>query len=59
MPVLDIDHQLNAEKEEVYFEKIYDKDLGAMYLVYDKALVVRSSSRILFFKLVLDKFTLV
>ena len=29
-------------------------DMGQMYLIYDKALVARSSSDILFFKLVKD-----
>ena len=36
---------------------MYDKDLGAMFLVYEDALVVRCSSQILFFKLELDDFT--
>ena len=36
---------------------MYDKDLGAMFLVYEDALVVRCSSQILFFKLELDEFT--
>jgi len=31
-------------------EKITDADLGSMYLLFDKALIVRSSSSILFFK---------
>lgn len=31
-------------------EKITDADLGSMYLLYDQALIVRSSSSILFFK---------
>lgn len=32
-------------------EKITDADLGNMYLLFDQALVVRSSSSILFFKI--------
>ena len=32
-----------------------DMDLGSMYLVYNKALVVRSSSTVLFFKQVWDE----
>jgi hypothetical protein len=33
------------------FEKITDKDLGNMYLLFDEALVVRSSGSVLFFKI--------
>jgi hypothetical protein len=36
------------------YEKMTDMDLGQMYLVYNQALVVRSSSNILFFKQVYD-----
>jgi len=32
-------------------EKITDNDLGTMYLLFDQALVTRSSSSILFFKI--------
>lgn len=32
------------------FERIIDKDLGQMVLIYGEALVVRSSSKIYFFK---------
>jgi len=32
-----------------------DMDLGQMYLIYNRALAVRSSSDILFFKLVWDE----
>ena len=32
-------------------EKITDNDLGTMYLLFDQALIVRSSSSILFFKI--------
>lgn len=37
--------------QEFKFEKITEKDLGNMYLLFDQALVVRSSSSILFFKI--------
>ena len=37
------------------FDRMTDMDLGQMYLVYNKALVARSSSDILFFKLVYDE----
>lgn len=40
-----------ANVQEFKFEKITDKDLGNMYLLFDEALVVRSSSSILFFKI--------
>jgi hypothetical protein len=36
---------------ECVIEKITDVDFGNMYLLYDQALVVRSSSSILFFKI--------
>ena len=39
------------------YEKIYDKDLGQMFLINETALIARSSSQILFFKLELDEFT--
>ena len=32
-------------------EKITDNDLGTMYLLFDQALITRSSSSILFFKI--------
>jgi hypothetical protein len=54
--VFAIEHQSNKHKTDYIFEKIYDKDLGQMFLVYGKALVVRSSSQVLFFKLVYDDF---
>lgn len=40
---------LDASKCKI--EKITDADLGNMYLLFDSALVVRSSSSILFFKI--------
>lgn len=43
--------------QEVIAERITDKDLGTMYLINGKALVVRCSTQVLFFKLVLDAFT--
>jgi len=36
--------RLQEQKEEFYFEKIYDKDLGKMYLINQKALVCQCSS---------------
>ena len=36
---------------ETKHERITDDDLGTMYLLYDKALVTRSSNSILFFKI--------
>lgn len=36
-------------------EKVTDSDLGNMYLVFDKALITRSSSSILFFKKVFNE----
>jgi len=42
---------VNSKKpSESQLEKITDADLGSMYLLFDQALVVRSSSSILFFK---------
>ena len=38
-------------KSKITLEKITDADLGNMYLLFDKALVTRSSSSILFFKI--------
>lgn len=51
-----IEHRSNKDKTEYLYEKIYDKDLGQMFLIYGKALVVRCSSQILFFKLTYDDF---
>jgi len=39
------------------FEQMVDKELGQMVLIYGKALIVRSSSEVLFFKQVYDKVT--
>ena len=36
-------------------ERLTTADFGSMYLIYDKALVVRSSNSILFFKIDEDK----
>ena len=40
-----------AKPDDVSQEQITKNDLGNMYLVYDQALVVRSSNSILFFKI--------
>ena len=48
---------IKPDKSEDYlFDKMTDMDLGQMYLVYNKALIARSSSEVLFFKLVYDEF---
>lgn len=57
IPIFDVESKRNAGKDKYYKEQIIDKDLGQMYLVNDKALIARSSSQILCFKQVLDKFT--
>ena len=44
-------------KKTEYYQKIFDKDLGQMFLINETALVARSSSQILFFRLILDEFT--
>lgn len=44
-------------KPEYVYQDIYDKDLGQMFLINETALVCRSSSQILFFKLEIDQFT--
>jgi len=49
--------KIGEEKEDYYYEKIYDKDLGKMFLVNGKALITQCSSQLLFFKLKLDEFT--
>lgn len=45
----------DPSKWEYQFEKMTDMDLGQMYLVYNQALIARSSSDILFFKQVWDE----
>ena len=40
-----------SNPQECKIEKITDADLGNMYLLFDAALVTRSSSSILFFKI--------
>ena len=57
IPVKVITHAQNDDKENFYFQKIYDKDLGDMFMVYEQALVIRCSSQILFFKIEIDEFT--
>ena len=42
----------NENPSEYRLEKMTDMDLGQMYLVNNKALIARSSSRILFFKII-------
>jgi hypothetical protein len=37
-------HDQNKDKNEFYEQKIYDKDLGDMYLIYEQALIIRCSS---------------
>jgi len=44
-------------KDDYIYQDIYDKDLGQMFLINETALVCRSSSLILFFKLEIDQFT--
>lgn len=48
----DIDDSTTKHKDEVL-----EKPLGQMFLVYGQALVVRSSTCVVFFKLVRDKFS--
>jgi hypothetical protein len=50
-------HDQNEGKNDCYEQKIYDKDLGDMYLIYEQALIIRCSSQILFFKIEIDEFT--
>ena len=40
-----------ADPENCWTEKVTDKDMGQMYLLFDQALVTRSSGSILFFKI--------
>lgn len=40
-----------TDDSKTSLEKVTDADLGAMYLLFDKALVVRSASSIYFFKI--------
>ena len=39
------------------FQQMFDREFGQMYLINERALVVRSSSQVLFFKQVTDPFT--
>ena len=59
--MLEIDCKANIEndkpKAEYLYQDIFDKDLGQMFLIKETILVSRSSSEILFFKLVMDEFT--
>jgi len=36
-------------------QRMTEKDLGSMYLIYDQVLVVRSSMEVLFFKIVFNE----
>ena len=45
----------NANVHDYKFARMTDMDLGQMYLVNNKALIARSSSRILFFKIIVDE----
>ena len=56
-PILEIESTQNEKKEKYVMQKMIDKDLGQMFLVHEKCLVVRSSSDILFFKQQIDEFT--
>lgn len=50
---------INASEPEQYvLENMTDMDLGDMYLINNKALIARSSSRILFFKIIQNEETL-
>lgn len=40
-----------SDAMDTQFEKMTDKDLGQMYLFNNKALIARSSSQVLFFKI--------
>jgi hypothetical protein len=35
VPVKEVESDKNEGKNEFYFQKIYDKDLGLMYLIYE------------------------
>jgi len=48
-------NQIDAD--DYILDKIYDKDLGDMYMIYDKAIIARCSDLILFFKLEYDPVT--
>ena len=62
IPVFEVDAEdqwgkcMNKGKKPYYFQKI-EFDLGQMYLINDKALIARSSSQVLFFKIEQDQFT--
>ena len=59
--MFEIDCNANKENEKLkndyYYQDIFDRDLGQMFLVNETALVTRSSSQILFFRQVVDEFT--
>lgn len=47
----------NSDVKNYKFARMTDMDLGQMYLVNNKALIARSSSRILFFKIIVEEET--
>ena len=52
----DLDNKGPKTKLDVYkIEQMTDKDLGQMFLINNKALIARSSSTILFFKIMADE----
>ena len=42
---------MHENPDDFWTEKLTDQDMGAMYIIFDEALVTRSSGSILFFKL--------
>lgn len=46
------------DSSKYQMDRMTDRDLGLMFLVYNKALIARSSSDVLFFKIVVDEDTL-
>lgn len=49
---------IDKEKPTEYlFDKMTDKDLGQMYLIFNSCLAARSSSKILFFKIEKEEYT--
>ena len=46
-----------GDSDNYLYDRMTDRDLGQMYLVYNQALICRSSSQILFFKIVKNEIT--
>jgi len=45
VPIFEIEHRKNEAKKEPYeYEQVFDREFGEMYLVNERALIVRSSS---------------